>query len=210
NNTCFTKAPMQRASRGLCGAAGALLAVALPQPFLVKDINTVPVIFSSNPQQFASLGERAFFVADTPGGSGLWRTDGTAAGTELVKTLNIVGNLVGVNGRLFFVASDPATGAELWQSDGTAGGTALVRDINPGQSSAFDGDARNNSFAAVGAILLFAADDGVHGSRLWRSDGTADGTVLVKEVVPSRLSAVGDLLLFAGADAAHGEELWRS
>ena len=35
---------------------------------------------------------------------------------------------------------------------------------------------------AVGNTLYFRADDGINGSELWKSDGTASGTVMVKDI----------------------------
>ena len=186
---------------------------ALPEAFLVKDINTVPVIYSSNPRQFATVDGSAFFVAETPSGTGLWRTDGTPEGTELVKTVAVVGTPVRVNRTLFFVGND-ASGAELWKSDGTDAGTVLVKDINPGPASSLDSSDFVNSLTAVGDMVFFVADDGVHGRGLWRSDGTAKGTELLKDAFATWLAAAGDILLFA-ADEDRNEyeneyELWRS
>jgi hypothetical protein len=52
---------------------------------------------------------------------------------------------------------------------------------------------------------------------LWRSDGTTDGTRLVKDIRPgvdgadlSRFHVVGDVLFFVANDGVHGHELWRS
>ncbi len=72
-----------------------------------------------------------FFSADDGvNGEEFWKSDGTAAGTVLVKNIR-AGNLPSrpnrmtpVNGELFFVANDGITG--LWKSDGTAAGTVLV------------------------------------------------------------------------------------
>ena len=36
----------------------------------------------------------------------------------------------------------------------------------------------------VNGTLFFAADDGTNGCELWKSDGTAAGTVLVKDIRP--------------------------
>src|SRR5438067_13780239 len=36
----------------------------------------------------------------------------------------------------------------------------------------------------VGGMAFFVANDGVHGFELWKSDGTADGTRMVKDIVP--------------------------
>src|SRR5436189_4586426 len=59
----------------------------------------------------------------------LWKTDGTQAGTVLVKDINpgISGShpdhLTEVNGTLFFTADDGTNGTELWKSNGTTAGT---------------------------------------------------------------------------------------
>jgi len=54
---------------------------------LVKDINTSP--FSSNPHGYFTIGSTTFFMAsDSLHGKELWKTDGTAAGTMLVKDIN--------------------------------------------------------------------------------------------------------------------------
>ena len=67
-----------------------------------------------------------------------------------------------------------------------AAGTRLVKDILPGED---DSNVRN--LFALGDLLLFEADDGEHGGELWRSDGTAEGTVLVRDVFPGFTSGVG-------------------
>ncbi len=75
---------------------------------------------------------------DGTSGIELWKSDGTAAGTVLVKDIRpgIFNSnplsLTNVNGTLFFAANDGVTGFELWKSDGTAAGTVMVKELTPG------------------------------------------------------------------------------
>src|SRR5258705_13807542 len=61
-----------------------------PDPLLVRDIDdTFHYSVSSNPTQVVAVGAVAFFVADDGiSGRELWRSDGTDAGTMLVKDIN--------------------------------------------------------------------------------------------------------------------------
>src|SRR5439155_6458138 len=81
-------------------------------------------------------GKLFFSAYEATDGYELWQSDGTAAGTVMVKDINpgtyssFPSNLTNVNGTLFFSANDGTVGEELWKSDGTAAGTVLVEDIN--------------------------------------------------------------------------------
>ena len=106
---------------------------------LVKDINTTTNLQGSNPSAIVSVGNTIFFTQSTPGfGEELWKTDGTDAGTVMVKDINpggasgneaastlrlVAWDLTNVNGELYFAASNGVNGQELWKSDGTPGGT---------------------------------------------------------------------------------------
>jgi ELWxxDGT repeat protein len=113
-------------------------------------------------------GGLAFTADDGVHGVELWFTDGTPAGTRLVRDIRpgAAGSnphgLTAAGGRVFFAADDGAHGDELWVSDGTADGTRLVQDINPGpQASSPAG------MTVAGSRLFFAANDGLTGSQLW-------------------------------------------
>ena len=116
-------------------------------PQLVKDINTFSTS-SSSPTQTVTVGNLVFFTATDPLlGIELWKTDGTEAGTALVKDIlvglgsSLPANLANVNGTLFFSATNGTQGVELWKSDGTEAGTTQVLDINAGATGSISGAA---------------------------------------------------------------------
>ena len=97
--------------------------------------------------------------------------------------------LTAIGDTLFFVAHDSSHGFELWKSDGTDSGTVLVKDIRPGTDSGINPEslgACDVVFEIVEhqGLAFFAADDGLSGFEVWRSDGTAAGTQQTGDVNP--------------------------
>jgi ELWxxDGT repeat protein len=167
---------------------------------MVADILPGPA--GSDPRELTDVNGWLFFTAVSAGhGRELWSSDGTAAGTRMVADIapgprGSVPRQVayGVNtdrpGSVprtlaYFSADDGTHGRELWRSDGTGAGTALVADLLPGSAGSQPGGFEVPPGAqGAGTTLVFAADDGVHGRELWRSDGTAAGTVLQADIAP--------------------------
>ncbi|MBD0259313.1 MAG: hypothetical protein ICV83_26640, partial [Cytophagales bacterium] len=127
-----------------------------------------------------------FFKGDNgTGGVELWKSDGTPAGTVMVKDIfpgagsSFPGELVNANGTLFFRADDGTRGRGLWKSDGTRAGTVLIKEVFPGYEGSLPG-----YLASVNGTVFLAADDGIRGPELWKSDGTTGGTVIVRDIIP--------------------------
>ena len=126
--------------------------------------------------RFAPVGGRLLFTVLEPGPEirlKLWVTDGTPAGTRLLRGFlpPLPDNpfappdpLVSAGDRVFFGANDGTSGRELWESDGTSEGTRRVKDLAPGGYSALPLPA---SLAVANGFLFFAADDGKTGVEPW-------------------------------------------
>lgn len=121
----------------------------------------------------ASAG-RVFFQANPRQGSfELWTSDGTAAGTLRVTsdTTRSLGEIsapvIKLGSRVFFAAWSPDHGSEPWVTDGTRAGTKLVADLRPGPAPSSPRD-----FTVFQGRAWFVAR-----FRMWKSDGTAAGTV---------------------------------
>jgi len=184
---------------------------------LVKDINSTFPGTASSPANLTDVNGTVFFTAnDGMHGIELWKSDGTAGGTVMLKDIHLGAgdssptNLTDVAGTLFFTANDGIHGIELWKSDGTPTGTVLIKDIYPGAP-----DASPGSLATVGGTLLFSANDGATGRELWKSRGTAATTVQVQNVAtgtgdsdPAGFAVVGPNVFFSATDDTTGDELW--
>ncbi len=192
-----------------------LLDARLPLAFdtqLVKDINTSPNVFPATPEEILQIGSTLYFTAKTPAtGVELWKSDGTAVGTTLVKDIwggsgeSSPRHLTNVNGTLFFRAYDGVSGEELWKSDGTDAGTVLVKDILIGSESSSPGYMTN-----VNGLLFFQTRNNA-GAQFWKSDGTEAGTVMVKDkFFISEQQNVNGTLFFRASDGISGVELWKS
>ncbi len=88
----------------------------------------------------------------------------------------------------------------------------MVKDSNPGSDGSFPSELTN-----VSGTLYFEADDGADGAELWKSNGTAAGTVMVKDINPGSsnsfpfgLTNVNGTLYFQADDGVDGVELWKS
>ena len=151
----------------------------------------------------------------------LWTTDGTTAGTVMIKDIypgfahSSPTEFTRLNGMQIFSANDGSNGIELWKTDGTAEGTVMIKDIYPGAAGSHP-----SQFTRLNGALYFRANDGIHGEELWKTDGTETGTVMVNDIRPggegshpAEITVFDGGLYFQAADGFHdgqGMELWTS
>jgi len=183
-------------------------------PTLLGDL--VPGTGSSFPHSFFETAGGTFFAADANRlGVELFVTDGTPAGTRLVKDIAIGTSssepdhfVVLPSGRVLFAASQPSVGRELFTTDGTAAGTTVFVDLVPGAGSSNPGPF---VWHPLRRAYVFRAQMGA-GLQLWQTDGTGEGTVQIQGVFePGEMVVRRDGLMFlVAADQPNGfnTELW--
>lgn len=188
---------------------------AAAEPYLVRDFapGTAPFDAYVNISD-VRVGAAVYFAASDPDhGAELWRSDGTPDGTFRLTDIcpgpcsSEPGFLEVFRGQIYFSAADGVSGHELWTTADRPGTSRRVRDICPGPCSGNPQD-----LAAMAGRLYFEATAGGE-SGLWATDGTRQGTALVRSLCPvdcifGGLFKVGDVLLFQWNDTRIG--VWRT
>jgi ELWxxDGT repeat protein len=126
----------------------------------------------------AGAGNQLFFASlDSITGVELWRTDGTVAGTRMVKDINPgkesswPGKFTVRNGIAYFDVYDEEYGFQLWRSNGTRAGTYMLKDLGP--------NGIDNLMATTEAVY-FTSLEGI-----WVTNGTSAGTYVLADVIVS-------------------------
>jgi len=168
---------------------------------LFKDL--YPGAIGSSPGHFVIFNDTLYFSA----GAGLWKSDGTEAGTVLVTQSVSPNDIVSAGSFLFIAATDG-----IWVSDGTASGTHVL-DGTAGVTTLLGQNVR------FGNRILFPGRDSAHGTEPWISDGTAAGTHMVVDLDPRPqvggvftpyFTVIGNVAYFAAETPANGFELWKT
>lgn len=172
---------------------------------LLADINQGSLVIDVN--KFIRAGQYAYFGAH----GGLWRTDGSAAGTFALPSGYYGGSAIGPDGKFYY-----ASGASVWMTDGTTAGTQMLAEFTDQVFSL--GLAGNKVVAVVGldhryiyavsaiapstptlladmgngirSTTVTAAPGGrvivavknIDNARSWTSDGTVVGTKMLENM----------------------------
>ncbi|WP_207493156.1 T9SS type A sorting domain-containing protein [Aridibaculum aurantiacum] len=166
-------------------------------------------------------GKLIFRAHTAASGTELFISDGTANGTKLLKDINggtassTPADFIIFNNAVYFSAITPNEGRELWKTDGTESGTSLVLDVMPGTTGSNNAD--SYSMFSNGSYLLFSARTPAAGFELFKSNGTAAGTAMLKDINPGSPSSnttsffkYNNIVLFQASTATHGTEVWKT
>ena len=151
------------------------------------EIQIMPGPASSEPAIMTAINGTMYFKAGrNTDGYELWATDGTAAGTRLVKDIfpgvasSDPRSFTPCNGKTYFLA-DSVTVFSLCVTDGTTAGTQIIKNSYSNDFVAIPGN-----MCELNGKLIFTAHNTTEGTELWETDGTSAGTKLLKDINPGK------------------------
>lgn len=164
------------------------------------------------------LNNDVYFRSSDNFGIGLWKCNGTLAGTMKVKGGFIPGtlgcNYAVLNNKLYFSGSDYVNGGELWVTDGTDIGTHIVINLKTESGNGVLNSGSPQALIVFNSKLYFSGGDDTHGQEIFVTDGTAAGTSLVKDLLPGAEGSVPyESTIYNGKlyfICAYAQQLWES
>lgn len=131
--------------------------------------------------------------------------------TEIDTPVVVNGQMGAVNGKIITgaSASSATNNLQLYIYDGN--NLSLLKVINPSTTA----NPQNFYYSSNLNTLFFTAGSNTAGFELWKTDGTADGTVQVKNInagtsssFPGNFKQIGNKVFFAANNGTNGNELW--
>lgn len=169
-----------------------------------------------DPHNFYVFNNTLFFSATNDKGAELWKSDGTATGTVMVKDIR-PGNessrpakFTKVGNTLFFITKTTGNGYEVWKTDGTENGTRLVKDISSNDIGYL------SNFVEFKDHLVFFAE-AITNRGIWISDGSEAGTTIFHNMTAEQHRSVlqivatqNYLYIFIQNSITNELELWQN
>jgi len=183
-------------------------------PSLLRDINPTS---GSNVAEITCVDGLVYFRAnDGVHGQEVWVSDGTTAGTRMLKDINVGSggstpvSFLAWNDRVYFAADNGVDGYRLWSTDGTEVGTQVELEVDNVQDLEYA-----SRFTVYNDMVIFRGETEAHGAELWRTDGTVEGTQLILDIHPGSLNSnpreftvYNGLVYFSAFSPGIDEELW--
>jgi ELWxxDGT repeat protein len=187
--------------------------------FAQTTATNIPLFFGvvNNQLLFAADGTIVLNSNNVNSGMELWKTDGTGAGTIIVKDINpeVPNNFppgpfssgkssinqtvlskrnIIYNNALYFGADDGANGREIWKSDGTEAGTVLIKNIAVGTftdiyNNTYPRSSDPSSLYIFNNQVVFVVRNANDKLDLYKTDATNAGTIPIKQNVTTGISA---------------------
>lgn len=195
-----------------------------------SELNDLLENFSAIEQDAILNDDLYFYAASKDKVIGLWRTDGSIAGTYFVKKLSAFKIYNSTfypfyfkkwENNLYFFTADSTYSINLYKTDGTTVGTQYLKSVTDAN---YSGSLTPLTlFANKG--LVFSAKNNLYnsdiynGNEIWLSDGTSEGTKIIKDIRKGFASSVlyntniieaGSYIYFTANDGIYGNELWQS
>lgn len=176
-------------------AAGTSLITTLPDAVGISNasqfISDVQGVFNFS---LDGTTNKMFFSAyDASNGNELWVTDGTSAGTTLLKDLkpgtgsSYPWGFMKIGNEVFFNCTDVGLERKLWKTDGTATGTVKVNVPEPFFIV-------NGNISKLGNKMIFFATNTTDGFEPYVSDGTTSGTFMLGNFNSTAVNSGNSLL----------------
>lgn len=129
--------------------------------------------------RLTEVGNIVYFAQSgfEPSYDNFWRSDGTVAGTIILRQFNSVTQIFNYNGTAMLGVLNNA-GLELWKSNGTTATTTKVTDLTSSTFRHYE----MRPYGIAGGVYFFGLENGTHGYEMWRTNGTAAGTFMIQDL----------------------------
>lgn len=185
---------------------------------VVKDIDPAgDGLYWAGGSFYGTVNDKLIFDAhDGVTGYELWVSDGSSAGTFLLKDMSPGGDTFirasAQDANYVYLLLRPDGGNwELWRTDGTSLGTEQIHEFTNGEIPR----STKVNMAATNGLVYFTMCEATHGCELWRSDSTSAGTKIFWDATagtigtsPRSFVLYNGKLAFIGSYQGGGEALW--